>query len=299
MAGPSGILNINKPQELTSHDVVARIRKLSGQRKVGHTGTLDPLATGVLLVCLGQATRLIEYLQHGSKRYQATIRFGLTTDTLDAEGQIMTQSDPSALTEEQLRQILPAFQGDIDQIPPIFSALKKDGQPLYKLARAGQTVEISPRRVTIESLTWLGWQPPDLTLDIVCSPGTYIRALARDIGEMAGTGAHLSALTRTVNSGWSITQAVTLSELEKKSTSWQTYLYPPDQAVAHLPKVTLSNDEVYRVQQGQPVVGPTIAVDGDLLRAYTPAGSLLAILTRVSSDDKLWQPKKVFHAGGT
>jgi tRNA pseudouridine55 synthase len=295
----SGILNINKPQGLTSHDVVARIRKLSGQRKVGHTGTLDPMATGVLLVCLGQATRLIEYLQHGSKRYQATLRFGISTDTLDAEGQIIAQSDPSALTETQLRQILPAFQGNIEQIPPLFSALKREGQPLYKLARVGQKVEVKPRPVTIESLSWLDWQPPDLTLEVVCSPGTYIRALARDIGERAGTGAHLSALTRTANSGWSITQAVTLGELEQKPTSWQTYLYPLDQAIIHLPKVTLTAAAVQRVQQGQPIIDPISPVAGDLLRAYTPDGTFLAILTRVSSDDKLWQPKKVFHAGGT
>ncbi|MDX1522559.1 MAG: tRNA pseudouridine(55) synthase TruB, partial [Anaerolineae bacterium] len=211
----SGLLNINKPQGLTSHDVVARIRKLSGQRKVGHTGTLDPLATGVLLVCLGQATRLIEYVQAGRKKYRGTIRFGQSTDTLDADGQFIDQRDPSHLTEAQLQAILPQFQGEIEQIPPVFSALKKAGQPLYKMARAGQTVELAPRPVVIEALEWVTWQPPDLTLDITCSPGTYIRSLARDLGQMAGTGAHLLSLTRTENGGRSITDAVTLDQLEQ------------------------------------------------------------------------------------
>ena len=182
----SGLLNIDKPTGLTSHDVVARIRKLAKQKKVGHAGTLDPLATGVLLVCLGQATRLIEYVMAGRKQYRATIHFGLTTDTLDADGQVIAERDASHLTEAELRQILPAFQGQIEQVPPIFSALKQGGQPLYKLARAGKTVEVAPRRVTIDSLKWLDWQPPKLTLEVVCSPGTYVRSLARDLGEAAG-----------------------------------------------------------------------------------------------------------------
>ena len=179
----SGVLIIDKPKGITSHDVVARIRKLSGQRKAGHTGTLDPLATGVLIVCLGQATRLIEYVMTGRKQYQAAIRFGVTTDTLDAEGKVVAQHDTSALTETRLRDILPIFQGDIEQVPPIFSAIKKDGQPLYKKARTGQSVEVDARLVTIHALNWVDWQPPILTLDVTCSSGTYIRSLARDIGE--------------------------------------------------------------------------------------------------------------------
>ena len=192
----SGLLNINKPPGITSHDVVNRVRKLAGQRKVGHAGTLDPLASGVLLVCLGHATRLIEYLIAGRKQYRATLRFGITTDTLDAEGQVIAQNDISGLTEIHLRQILPNFLGQIEQIPPLFSATKKAGQPLYKRARAGEIVEVEARTVTIYDLTWVAWQPPDLTLDITCSPGTYIRSLARDFGQAAGPGAHLRPVTR-------------------------------------------------------------------------------------------------------
>ena len=299
----SGILNINKPQGMTSHDIVARIRKLSGQRKVGHTGTLDPMATGVLVVCLGHATRLIEYLQLGLKRYQGTIHFGISTNTLDADGQIVSEHNSSHLTEEQLRKILPNFQGQIEQTPPLFSALKKDGKPLYKFARAGEAVEIKSRCVTIESLEWVSWHPPQLTLDIVCSPGTYIRSLARDLGEAVGTGAHLTALTRTVNSSWCLAEAVALeileAEINRDKMLWQKYLHPMDEAVRHLRKVTLTADDVRRTSYGQRLELPEIESDIQIVRAYTSTGDFLAILTRVPSDDKLWQPKKVFHSGGT
>jgi tRNA pseudouridine55 synthase len=300
--GISGLLNINKPTGITSHDVVARVRKLARQRKVGHSGTLDPMATGVLLVCLGQATRLIEYLMPGQKQYRATVRFGITTDTLDAEGQVTAQKDISGLTETRLRGVLPTFLGEIEQLPPLFSALKRGGKPLYKLARAGQPIEVEPRQITIESLAWVGWQPPDLILDIVCSPGTYIRSLARDLGEAVGTGAHLAALTRTASGDWSLPDAVPLDVLEREAahdaSAWQKYLYPPDRAVVHLAQVTLDEESVQRVKQGQQIQIDSLILsgetDGELIRAYTPAGDFLAILTRVEAGDKLWQPKKVF-----
>lgn len=305
-SGPvSGLLNINKPAGITSHDVVARIRKLAGQRKVGHAGTLDPLATGVLLVCLGQATRLIEYLVAGRKQYRATVQFGTATDTDDAEGEAIATGNPANLSEGQLRDILPTFVGDIQQTPPIFSALKKDGQPLYKRARAGQPVDVSPRAVTIYALTWVDWQPPDLTLDVICSPGTYIRALARDLGQASGVPAHLAALTRTASGDWLLEQAVSLTRLEAEAAEghdhWQRHLLPPDRAISHLPRVTLTEAAVTQVKYGQQVqisdirAGPDEAVSDTLVRAYTPAGEFLAILTQANADDKLWQPKKVFQ----
>jgi tRNA pseudouridine55 synthase len=306
----SGLLNIDKPKGITSHDVVNRIRKLAGQRKVGHAGTLDPMATGVLLVCLGQATRLIEYLVPGRKQYRATIRFGMTTDTLDAEGQTTTQNDLAGLTESRLREILPAFVGEIEQIPPLFSAIKKEGQPLYKRARAGEIVEVEPRRVTIHELTWVEWQAPDLTVDITCSPGTYIRSLARDLGQAAGPGAHLAGLVRTASGSWQLAEAVPLEQLEheaaQSTATWQRHIYPLDQAIAYLPQVILSAEAVTDVQQGRQIqleLAPGAADLGIVsypensgrIRAYTPSGDFLAILTLVEPNAKLWQPKKVFQ----
>lgn len=301
----SGILNINKPPGLTSHDVVARVRRLTGQRKAGHTGTLDPMAEGVLVVCLGQATRLIEFMQDRPKQYRGTIRFGITTNTLDADGEVITRQDASLLTEKQLRQILPKFVGEIEQIPPLFSALKKDGQPLYKLARAGRAVEVAPRRIVIYQLKWVSWTPPDLTLDITCSAGTYIRALARDLGQAAGPGAHLAALVRTANGNWSLDQAISLTRLEteinEKPLIWpEQYLQPLDQAVAHLPQVTLTAAAAIKVGYGQAIELETsnmadLPPATDFIRAYSPAGEFLAILTPAPSGDKLWQPKKVFQ----
>ncbi len=299
----SGLLNIDKPKGITSHDVVNRLRKVARQRKVGHAGTLDPMATGVLLVCLGQATRLIEYLVTGRKRYRATIRFGVATNTLDADGEVTAEKDPSDLSEARLRPLLPRFMGEIEQIPPMFSALKKGGKPLYKLARAGQTVEVEPRRVTIDSLVWIAWQPPDLTLDISCSPGTYIRSLARDLGQVTGTGAHLAELTRTASGTWSLAEAVPLDIVEREaakgSSGWQKYLHPPDRAVDHLPQVTLDRSLSERITYGQPIeIGSeflAVGASAEFIRAYTPGGDFLAILTRVEANDKLWRPKKVFH----
>jgi tRNA pseudouridine55 synthase len=280
---------------MTSHDVVARVRRLAGQQRVGHAGTLDPMATGVLLICLGRATRLIEYVMAGQKIYRATIRFGVTTDTLDAEGEVVAQQDPSHLDEAGLRALLPQFVGRIEQVPPIFSAIKQGGQPLYKRARAKEPVEIGPRQVTIEALTWGDWQPPDLTLEVTCSPGTYIRALARDLGEAAGVGAHLTALRRTQSGRWRVAEAVPLAMLEG-AASWQSYLQPPDQAVAHLPAVALSAEDVRRVRQGQRLeLEVAFPSPPGLLRAYTPAGEFLAILALADPTQNLWHPKKVFH----
>ncbi|MCB0163059.1 MAG: tRNA pseudouridine(55) synthase TruB [Anaerolineae bacterium] len=304
----SGILIIDKPKGITSHDVVARVRKVTGIRKVGHTGTLDPLATGVLVICVGQATRLIEYLVTGLKQYRATIRFGATTDTLDSEGQILSQHDISDLTPAGLKQILPAFLGEIDQIPPIYSAIKQDGRPLYKAARAGKSITLEPRRVTIHTLEWVSWAAPDLTLDVSCSAGTYIRALARDLGEASGTGAYLAELTRTANQPWLLDDAVSLNtlvrETEANPVGWQKYLLPMDEAIKHLPKLILDEPTVIRVKHGNKVqiaqeqlefADRQALLSANLLRAYLPSGEFLAILELIEANDNIWQPKKVFQ----
>lgn len=300
----AGILNLNKPQGLTSHDVVAHIRKLTGIRRVGHTGTLDPLATGVLVVCIGQATRLIEYMMPGHKKYRAVIRLGQTTDTLDSEGQILERRDTAHLSESDLRHLLPRFQGEIEQIPPLFSALKRRGRPLYKSARAGRQVELEPRPVTIHALEWVDWSPPDLTLEVTCSAGTYLRSLARDLGEAARTGACLIELTRTANHGYRLDEAVPLDTLVQETeidpAAWQKYLYPLDDAVQHLPKVVLDEAAASDVKHGRsiflidhPVEPADDLVDNQPLRAYDLNHNFIAILTPVEA--KGWQPKKVFQ----
>ena len=305
----AGVLNIDKPGGITSHDVVARVRKLSRQDKVGHTGTLDPMATGVLLVCLGQATRLIEYLMYSPKKYRATIRFGVTTDTLDADGMVVAEHDASTLTDRYLREVLSTFRGEMQQVPPLFSALKKNGQPLYKRARAGQRIELDPRPVTIYNLTFVEWKPPDLTVDVACSPGTYIRALARDLGDAVGTGAHLIALVRTANGPWPLDEAVSLAQLEHEARAgdhgWQKFLHPPDQAILHLPKVVLDDGAVSHVKCGrhiqleskvtEPLSAGSNPPQVDVVRAYTSSGDFLAILKPAKDDENFWQPKKVFR----
>ncbi|GAC1567018.1 MAG: hypothetical protein NVS3B14_11740 [Ktedonobacteraceae bacterium] len=195
-----GILNINKPTGMTSHDVVAKVRKLLKQKRVGHAGTLDPAASGVLPICVGQATRVAEYLSESGKAYQATIVFGTVTDTYDSEGAIIRTVSTDDLTLARIETLLPAFLGEQMQAPPRYSAIKLQGQPASKRARAGEDVTMKARPITIyrlEIIDWQSLQSPALTLAIECSKGTYIRSLAYDLGEQSGYGAYLGGLVRT------------------------------------------------------------------------------------------------------
>jgi tRNA pseudouridine55 synthase len=242
-----GILNVDKPLGMTSHDVVAAIRKMarpggvsfsgsarrrpdtSGDRplKVGHAGTLDPLATGVLLVCLGRATRVSEYLMRSPKTYRATLELGVTTTTHDAEGEITSRS-PVGMTLEDVAAALPAFVGSIQQVPPRYSAIKRGGRPLYELARQGIEVEVPAREVEVYALDLVTWEPPHLVLDVRCGPGTYVRALARDIGQALGCGAYLSALRRTSSGTFHVSEAVELEILRAAFDDGRVdeYLHP-------------------------------------------------------------------------
>ncbi|HEY53817.1 MAG TPA: tRNA pseudouridine(55) synthase TruB, partial [Caldilineae bacterium] len=201
---PTGVLNIDKPQGHTSHDVVASVRKLTGVRRVGHAGTLDPLATGVLLVCVGPATRVADYLQKGRKIYRTTFRLGVRTDTYDAEGQILHTAPAPALDRATLDRALDAFRGDILQTPPMYSAIKHKGRALYDLARAGIQVERKARPVTIYEINIEAWHSPDLTVQITCSPGTYVRSIGHDLGEALGCGAHVRSLRRLASGTWRV-----------------------------------------------------------------------------------------------
>lgn len=216
----NGILNINKPQGPTSRQVVDRVRRIFGMPKAGHAGTLDPDATGVLLICLGKATKLFEALQAGEKEYEGTLTLGVTTDTMDASGKVIQTTDVSSVTEEQIIAAFKQFEGEIEQIPPMFSAIKHKGRPLYKLARRGIKVERSPRVVTIHHLEVLEIHKPaadekiEIKFRVSCSKGTYIRVLASDIGTAIGCGAHLSSLTRTRSGIFTLSDAISLDEIE-------------------------------------------------------------------------------------
>ena len=299
----SGILNTDKPAGMTSHDVVDRVRRISGQRRVGHTGTLDPAATGVLVVCLGQATRVAEYLMASDKLYRAQIRLGVSTDTHDAEGEVTATAEVD-VSEEEVRKALASFVGSIQQIPPMYSALKREGVPLYKLARQGITVEREPRSVKIHSIELLEWNPPLLTIQVKCSPGTYIRALARDLGQRLDCGAHLQSLTRLASGHFTLEKAVSLDELAEAFAqgSWQEIIHPMDEALLDFEPMVVDAQTEKRIRHGQQVEASPLPPpqageeeESGLRRAYSQTGELIAILKH-NPQTGLWQPKKVFTA---
>jgi len=284
----SGFLNINKSLNMTSHDVVAKIRRTLKIKKVGHAGTLDPLATGVLIVCVGSATRLSEYVMHATKRYRARVHLGVTTDTYDAEGSFLQKRDASHIQQADIEAKLSLFLGDIQQMPPMYSAIKQGGRKLYDLARAGQTVERELRPVRIDSLDIVDWSPPEFTLDVVCSAGTYIRSLAFDLGEALAVGAHLSGLSRISSGTFQLENAVTLDTLFA-AENWQHYLITPQAALADWPSVQLSADDTDHILHGRSI--PAAQSASELSFAYAPQGQLVAILR---AEAGLWRPHKVF-----
>jgi tRNA pseudouridine55 synthase len=292
----SGILNVDKPPDMTSHDVVDAVRRLAGQRKVGHAGTLDPMATGVLLVCLGSATRVSEYLMAGRKRYRATVVLGVETDTYDADGEVVSTGGQTEFSRRDIESALAGFVGQISQVPPMYSALKRGGQPLYKLARQGVVVERKPRPVHIDELTLLDWTPPSLILEVACSPGTYIRSLAHDLGQQLSTGAHLASLVRLKSGRFSLEEAVSLERLEEAfrhgQESW--YLLPLDEALLDWPAMIVGAEDAQRIRQGQALDrDPPDGTETDLWRAYGFDGDFLAIMAYHPGSGR-WRPKKVF-----
>ncbi|MDE3090508.1 MAG: tRNA pseudouridine(55) synthase TruB, partial [Chloroflexota bacterium] len=249
-----GILNVNKPAGMTSHDVVSVVRKFSRVKRVGHAGTLDPMATGVLLVCLGQATRVVEYLTDHDKKYRARVRLGIETDTYDATGAVVAQRAVTA-TREQIETALRGFIGKISQQPPAYSAIKQKGVPLYKLARQGKEVETAPRPVEIFSIDLRAVELPDVELDVHCSKGTYIRSLAHDLGEKLGCGAHLTALTRTASGHFTLDDAHTLDELSGAfdGGSAERYLIQIDEALLEFQAVIVDAATAKRLEQGNAI----------------------------------------------
>lgn len=295
MREASGFLNVHKPEGPTSHDVVDRIRRHTGVRRVGHGGTLDPLATGVLVICLGKATRLAEFVMGSPKEYRAVVELGRSTDTYDRTGQATEEHDPSSVTREQVEAALARFRGKVLQAPPPFSALKKGGVPLYRLARAGKPLQPEPREVEIARLDLVAWDPPRLMLEVTCSAGTYVRSLAHDLGQALGCGAHLVDLVRLRSGRFRLEEAVPLEALLAAGPqAWRQWLLPLETAVEHLPQVDLDAEEVRRLAQGQPVLarGSLPTQPGDLARGHGPEGRLVALL-RLSPAGPSWLPYKV------
>jgi tRNA pseudouridine55 synthase len=256
-----GFLNLHKPLGFTSHDCVAKLRRLLKTKKIGHAGTLDPMADGVLPVAIGRATRLLQFLP-SSKAYRAIVRFGLTTATDDLEGEVLTQQSCPGVTLEQVAALLPQFVGTIQQIPPAFSAIQVDGKRLYELARSGQAVEVPMRTVEVSEIRVLGWRGgefPEMDLDIRCGGGTYIRAIARDLGAALGTGATLAGLTRTHSSGFDLVDSLTFEAIEAVLSQAQTLdLTPVEQPLMHHPPVLLNDEQTWRWCNGQKIAPPDL-----------------------------------------
>lgn len=297
-----GILNINKPRGITSFDVVARVRRLTGEKRVGHAGTLDPEATGVLPVCLGKGTRIVEFLVDTTKAYRAQIKLGVATDTGDASGQITRQEDPSKISRILLESELTSFCGTIEQIPPMFSAVKYQGRRLYRLARAGIEIERKSRPVIVYSLKLTDWQPPVATIEVVCGKGTYIRSLAQDLGEALGCGATLNNLSRLRCGIFDIKNAVSLDRLEAacRHGYWQNLTYPVDTVLIDWDAIIVDDEASQLIRNGRPVVlrsGYNSNKEDRSYRRYCRAynldGCFLGVL-RFNLERSEWQPEKVF-----
>ena len=274
-----GVLLLDKPRGITSQTAVSRVKSLYGAAKAGHTGTLDPLADGLLPVCLGEATKFAQGLLDADKSYRAVIRLGITTTTADLEGEVLTQQSPKA-TADDIAAVLTRFRGDIMQVPPMYSALKRDGKPLYEYARAGRDVPREPREVHIRRLVLEGGDGADFTVLVTCSKGTYIRVLAEDIGAALGCGACLASLTRLGVGNLQLDQAVSLAALSELTPDERLRaLLPPDALVFMLPRVDLEAAEAACIRVGRPVEWnrePAV----ELARAYGPGGDFMGLVGR-------------------
>jgi len=272
----SGVLLLDKPYGFSSNQALQKVKWLYQAQKAGHTGTLDPLATGVLPICLGEATKFAQHLTDENKTYVATVKFGVTTTTGDKEGDIIHQVD-CHVTRAEIEQVLPQFMGEITQVPPMYSALKVNGKPLYEYARDGVELERQPRQVTIYALRVLSCADNSAEIEVTCSKGTYIRTLGEDIGKALQVGAHLTALRRTATATYQIAHTVTIEALEQMTAEQRdALLLPVDTAITALPKVLLQEDAAYYFKQGNPVWVSGSIPAGEL-RIYSEAGLFLGV----------------------
>ncbi len=294
----TGILLLDKPLGITSNDALQQVKHFYRAVKAGHTGSLDPLATGLLPICLGGATKFSGFLLDADKHYQVRVRLGVTTATADAEGEILETAPTEGIGEQDLRTVLQGFVGPIEQLPPMYSAVKHKGERLYKLARQGIEVERTPRTVQIHSLDLLNAAIPDFDMDVHCSKGTYVRTLAEDIGKALGCGGHVSALRRTGVGPYqdSDTRFVTLDDVERLGSEMDGFagldalLLPLESALGHWPAVRLSEDAAFYLRQGQAVLVPQSPTEG-LVRLYDPSERFIGV-GEILDDGKV-QPKRL------
>lgn len=287
----SGILLLDKPVGLSSNAALGRAKRALGIRKAGHTGTLDPLASGLLALCFGEATKVAGFLLDSNKAYLAEATLGVVTDSEDAEGEVLKRKPVPEFSRVEIEAALACFRGPIEQVPPMHSALKHQGQRLYELARRGETVDRPPRPVTIHALDLVELALPRLSLHIACSKGTYVRSLIRDLGRHLGCGAHMSALRRTESQPFCLEQAVSLAQLEQLDReSARALLLPPDQALQHLPAMHLAAELAGRLMQGQRLAGLAILPPG-LVRIY--AETVFLGIGETDGEGRL-RPKRLF-----
>jgi tRNA pseudouridine55 synthase len=277
---------------MTSHDVVQIVRKGTNIRRAGHTGTLDPRASGVLVVLVGPAVRLSEYVSASDKRYQAVIQLGTTTDTYDADGRVLSTTSVD-ISEKQFDDVLQSFVGQIEQVPPPYSSVKVKGRHAYDMARNGEEVDLEPRTINVYNLDLLEWAPPEAVIDVYCSSGTYVRSLAHDLGEKLGCGAHLIGLRRTKSGRFTLRDAVPLRKLREafENDTWQNLIIPAAEALTDWPAVELTTEQLDIVRHGRRIRAEPGA--GTMARAICEEGELIGLL-ELDPETQEWQPKKVF-----
>lgn len=294
----TGVICLDKPEGISSFFAVKKVSRLLDTKKAGHTGTLDPMATGMLVIMLGSCTRFIDFLPESEKSYTARVMLGKNTDTLDITGDILEEKDVN-VTEDELKKTAEKFLGDILQVPPMYSALRKDGVRLYDLARQGVEVEREPRKVQIKELKIYDFDGSSFSMDVTCSAGTYIRSLAFDIGESLGTGACLTSLRRTAANGFSIDKALTLEEIEKhlENEDIEKYILPIENALKSYEAVTVSEAQGKRFRNGGELDLNRIHKDfcNSLYRIFAPDGSFLG-LGEADTENNSLKPKRVFSA---
>ena len=289
------MLIVDKPSGMTSHNVVSIIRKGTGLRRIGHTGTLDPRASGVLVILIGPAVRLSEYLVCDKKGYEAMIRFGSVSDTYDGDGNVVQTGYNAPEDEEVIMDAMNKFVGEIVQVPPAYSAIKIHGKKAYDLARKGEEVNLSARKVTIYSFDFIEYARPELTADIICSSGTYIRSIAHDLGKELGCGAYLSALRRTMSGKFTLRDAVPLADLQKsfEDSTWYQYLIPAAEALNEYEEVMLDRENEADILHGRRIPAES-GPHGSIGKAVSEQGELIALLEFVPESME-WKPKKVFY----